>query len=164
MEMNDLLNFYKSGKSLPILREGKYDVVLKATELVENKTNPNNSYIKVTLVTSEGRTITTNKFDRGFRIMLSHLKKQLQREDEEVVVQDFLNELIENKTKFNVWVTIYTDPNTLRSNTNINFLEPNKPQEVQVVEDEEFDNKPQAPETETPETEVVETQVVEDEE
>ena len=91
--------------------------------------------------------------------MLSHLKKQLQREDEEVVVQDFLNELIENKTQFNVWVTIYTDPNTLRSNTNINFLEPNKPQEVQVVEDEDFDSKPQAPEAQP-----TETQVVEDEE
>lgn len=136
MEMNDLLNYYQNGKSLPVLREGKYDVVLKATEFVANETNPNNSYIKVTLETTEGRTITTNKFDRGFKIMLAHLKKQLHREDEEVGVQDFLNELITNATPLNIWVTIYTDPNTLRSNTNINFLEPNKPQEVQVVDDE----------------------------
>lgn len=136
MEMNDLLNFYQNGKSLPILREGKYNVVLKGTELVVNETNPNNSYVKVTLQTTEGRTITTNKFDRGFRIMLSHLKKQLQREDEEVGVQEFLNELITNATPLNIWVTIYTDPETLRSNTNINFLEPNKPQDVQVIDDE----------------------------
>lgn len=136
MEMNALQEFYQNGKSLPILREGKYDVVLKSTAYVANETNPNNSYIKVILETNEGRQISTNKFNRGFQIMIAHLKKQLGREDEEVVVQEFLNELINNKTPLNIWVTIYTDPNTKRSNTNINFLEPLDEQEVAVVDDE----------------------------
>lgn len=136
MEMNALQEFYQNGKSLPILREGKYDVVLKSTAYVANETNPNNSYIKVILETNEGRQISTNKFNRGFQIMIAHLKKQLGREDDEVVVQEFLKELIDNKTPLNVWVTIYTDPNTKRSNTNINFLEPLEEQEVAVVDDE----------------------------
>ncbi|MBQ7306901.1 MAG: hypothetical protein IJW82_00040 [Clostridia bacterium] len=136
MEMNALQEFYQNGKSLPILREGKYDVVLKSTAYVANETNPNNSYIKVILETNEGRQISTNKFNRGFQIMIAHLKKQLGREDKEVVVQEFLNELINNKTPLNIWVTIYTDPNTKRSNTNINFLEPLDEQEVAVVDDE----------------------------
>lgn len=136
MEMNALQEFYQNGKSLPILREGKYDVVLKSTAYVANEANPNNSYIKVILETNEGRQISTNKFNRGFQIMIAHLKKQLGREDDEVIVQEFLKELIDNKTPLNVWVTIYTDPATKRSNTNINFLEPIEAQEVAIVDDE----------------------------
>ena len=136
MEMNALQEFYQNGKSLPVLREGKYDVTLKSTAYVANEQNPNNSYIKVVLETDAGRQISTNKFNRGFQIMIAHLKKQLGLEDEEVVVQEFLTKLIEDKTSFNVWVTVYTDPNTKRSNTNINFLEPLEEQDVAVVDDE----------------------------
>ena len=138
--MNKLLELYEKGVSKPVLKPGKYNVVLKKTEFVLNEKDENNSYIRVTMETTDEskREIQTNKFDRGFSIMISHLKKQLNREDEEVVIKDFLNELIENNTEFDIWVTTYEDPNTLRKQTNINFLEPIETKAVEVVEDEEL--------------------------
>lgn len=138
--MNKLLELYEKGISKPVLKPGKYQVVLKKTEFVLNEKDENNSYIRVTMETTDEskREIQTNKFDRGFSIMISHLKKQLGREDEEVVIKDFLEDLIANNTQFNIWVTTYEDPNTMRKQTNINFLEPIEPKEVEVVNDEEL--------------------------
>lgn len=138
--MSNLLDFYTKGVSKPILKPGDYTVILKKTECVKNEKDENNSYIRITMETTDEakREIQTNKFDRGFQIMISHLKKQLGREDEEVNVQNFLNKLIENKTPFTIWVTTYEDPNTLRKQTNINFLKPIKQKEVEIVEDEEL--------------------------
>lgn len=133
---SNLREFFYNGVSRPILKEGEYNVTLLKTEFIDHEKNP---YIKVTLKDVEtGREITTNKFDRGFQIMIAHLKKQLGLEDEEVKIQDFLKNLIEKETKFNIWITIYTDANTQRSNTNINFLKPleTTTQTIQVVEDE----------------------------
>ena len=138
--MNKLLELYEKGISKPVLKPGKYTVVLKKTEFVLNEKDENNSYIRVTMETTDEskREIQTNKFDRGFQIMISHLKKQLGREDEEVVIKDFLEDLIVNNTQFDIWVTTYEDPNTMRKQTNINFLEPIEPKEVEVVNDEEL--------------------------
>lgn len=138
--MNKLLELYEKGVSKPVLKPGKYSVVLKKTEFVLNEKDENNSYIRVTMETTDEskREIQTNKFDRGFQIMISHLKKQLGREDEEVIIKDFLEDLITNNTQFDIWVTTYEDPNTMRKQTNINFLEPIEPKEVEVVNDEEL--------------------------
>lgn len=133
---SNLKEFFYNGVSKPVLKEGEYTVKLLKTEFVDHEQNP---YVKVTLKDVEtGREITTNKFDRGFQIMIAHLKKQLELEDEEIKVQDFLKELIDNETNFNIWVTIYTDAKTQRSNTNINFLKPleQTTQQIEVVEDE----------------------------
>ena len=138
--MNKLLELYEKGVSKPVLKPGKYPVELKKTEFVLNEKDENNSYIRVTMETTDAskREIQTNKFDRGFQIMISHLKKQLGREDEEVVIKDFLENLITNNTQFDIWVTTYEDPNTMRKQTNINFLEPIETKEVVVVNDEEL--------------------------
>ena len=138
--MNKLLELYEKGVSKPVLKPGKYNVVLTKTEFVLNEKDENNSYIRVTMQTTDAskREIQTNKFDRGFQIMISHLKKQLNKENEEVVIKAFLDKLIEDKTKFDIWVTTYTDPETMRTQTNINFLEPIEPKKVEVVEDEEL--------------------------
>lgn len=133
---SNLKDFFYNGVSRPILKEGEYNVKLLKTEFIDHAQNP---YVKVTLKDVEtGREITTNKFDRGFQIMIAHLKKQLGLEDEEVKVQDFLQDLIKKEVQFNIWITIYTDANTQRSNTNINFLKPleTTTQTIQVVEDE----------------------------
>lgn len=139
--MSKLLDLYEKGISKPVLKPGKYKVVLKSTEFVLNEKDENNSYIRVTMETVNDpvREIQTNKFDRGFQIMISHLKKQLGKEDEEVVIKTFLDTLIEKEEQFNIWVTTYTDPNTLRTQTNINFLEPIETKKVEVVEDEELE-------------------------
>lgn len=122
--MSNLLDFFKNGVSLPALKEGKYEVVLKSTEFVVNNNNPDNSYIRVTLQDiTNGREIITNKFEQGFKIMISHLKKQLSMEDEEVKVQDFLQDLITDETSFNIWITNYVSE-TQRTSINVNFLPP----------------------------------------
>lgn len=132
--MNELKNFFESGISLPVLKEGKYTVVLKDAVYTEH---PNNPYIKVSLLdTANNRVITTNKFDRGFRIMIAHLKKQLNLEDTSVQINEFLTKLKEEKIPFNIWVTTYTDPSTMKSNTNINFLEPLQTPAIQITEEE----------------------------
>lgn len=138
--MNKLLELYEKGISRPVLKPGKYSVVLKQTEFVLNEKDENNSYIRVTMETTDEskREIQTNKFDRGFQIMISHLKRQLGKEDEEVVIKDFLKNLILKKLQFDIWVTTYEDPNTMRKQTNINFLEPIETKEVEVVNDEEL--------------------------
>lgn len=133
---SNLKDFFYNGVSKPVLKEGEYTVHLTKTEYVEHEQNP---YVRVYLVDANNeREITTNKFDRGFQIMIAHLKKQLGLEDEEIKVQDFLKDLIENETQFKIWITIYTDPTTQRSNTNINFLKPLEQSQTtaQVVEDE----------------------------
>ena len=130
-----LKDYYESGVSRALLREGKYQVVLKDATYVEHPQNP---YIRITLQdVISGRDISTNKFDRGFRIMIAHLKKQLNMEDEEVAVQGFLQNLIETHQPFNIWITIYTDAKK-HNQTNINFLEPlpETQESTQVIEDE----------------------------
>ena len=137
--MSDLLDFFKNGKSLPVLKEGKYEVTLKSAEFMENETNPNNSYIRITMEeTATKREIFTNKFNGNFQIMISHLKKQLGREDEEFMVQDFLKELIDTKKAFYIWVENWTDENTGRTNINVNFLPPLQKPVTTVEEDEEL--------------------------
>lgn len=122
---NSLVSFYKEGTSMPQLHEGIYDVTLTKHKLVE--TNPANPYIALEFTTIEtGRVLKENRFNNGFQIMISHLKQQLGRGDEEIGVMDFLNELITKKTPLKLWVTKYTPANGGQTRSNFNFLEPRK--------------------------------------
>ena len=120
----------------PALEEGVYEVKMLKHEYVANEKAP---YIKFTFEvltgTQKGRKLTDNRFEKGFGVMISHLRQQLGRENEEIVVQDFLNDLIKNETKFKIWVVKRTINNTPR--TNFNFLEPIKEEtpNVTVVDD-----------------------------
>lgn len=122
---NSLVSFYKEGTSMPQLHEGIYDVTLTKHKLVE--TNPSNPYIALEFTTVEtGRVLKENRFNNGFQIMVSHLKQQLGRGDEEIGVMDFLNELVTKKTPFKLWITKYTPANGGQTRSNFNFLEPRK--------------------------------------
>ena len=71
--------------------------------------------------------------------MLAHLREQLHMENQELVIKDFLNDLIKNETVINIWVTRVTFEDGSRK-TNINFLEPIKKTEktepnTEVVDD-----------------------------
>ncbi len=121
---NSLVSFYKEGVSLPQLHEGIYEVTLTKHALVQ--TNPANPYIALEFTTENGRVLKENRFNNGFQIMVSHLKQQLGRGNEEVGVMDFLNELIEKKTPFKIWITKYTPANGGQTRSNFNFLEPRK--------------------------------------
>lgn len=121
---NNLINFYKEGISQPQLKEGVYTCRLKSHRLVDTK--PENPYIALEFETETGRILKDNRFNQGFQIFISHIKQQLGRADEEIAVMDLLNELVEQGTKFKIWVTKYTPANGGQTRSNFNFLEPRK--------------------------------------
>ena len=119
MNANKLLEMYNSTFQ-PALKEGVYQVKMTSHEYVANEKAP---YIKFTFETIDnGRKLTENRFEKGFGVMISHLRQQLGRQDEEIVVKDFLDELIANQTPFNIWVVKRIVNGTPK--TNFNFLEP----------------------------------------
>lgn len=132
-----LKELYNTGLSKASLKEGMHTVTLQETELVENEKNEHKNYVRVTMLEKgTDREIYINKFDQGFPVMIAHLKKQLNKENEDIKIPDFLEELINSKTEFNIWVVKYTDPNTQKTNLNINFLKPLEQNPIVVVADE----------------------------
>lgn len=132
---NNLISFYKEGISMPQLNEGVYKCKLVSHKLVDTK--PENPYIALEFITENGRTLKENRFNQGFQIFVSHLKQQLGRGDEEIGVLDFLNELVENETEFNIWITKYVPANGGQTRSNFNFLEPRKRTDTGVAVDED---------------------------
>jgi hypothetical protein len=138
MNTTKLMEMYNSTFQ-PALSEGVYEVKMLSHEYVANEKAP---YIKFTfeVLNSEnpadaGRKLTENRFEKGFGVMVSHLRQQLGRENEAVQPQEFFNELIANATPFKIWVVKRVVNGTPR--TNFNFLEPIKEEapNTNVVED-----------------------------
>ena len=143
MNTNKLMDMYNSTFQ-PALAEGTYEVKMLSHEYVANDKAP---YIKFTFeVLNNGRKLTENRFEKGFGVMVSHLRQQLGRENEAIEPKKFFDELIEKKTQFKIWV-VKRDVNGIQR-TNFNFLEPPKAEapNTVVVEDS----------VETPNTTVVE--------
>ena len=132
---NNLISFYKEGISMPQLNEGVYKCTLVSHKLVTDK--PENPYVALEFKTESGRVLKENRFNQGFQIFVSHIKQQLNRGDEEIGVMDLLNELVTNKTEFNIWITKYTPANGGQTRSNFNFLEPRKKADTGVSVDTE---------------------------
>lgn len=134
METNKLMEMYRTGTFQPALQEGKYEVVMLSHEYVAKDKTP---YIKFEFeVIETGRKLTENRFEKGFGVMVSHIRQQLGRENEAVQPFEFFNELIANKTPINIWVVKRIVNGYPR--TNFNFLEPIAEPVVntEVVDDE----------------------------
>lgn len=132
MNTNKLMDMYNSTFQ-PALAEGTYEVKMLSHEYVDNDKAP---YIKFTFeVLNNGRKLTENRFEKGFGVMVSHLRQQLGRENEAIEPKKFFDELIEKKTPFKIWV-VKRDVNGIQR-TNFNFLEPPKAEapNTTVVED-----------------------------
>lgn len=125
MNTTKLMEMYNSTFQ-PALSEGVYEVKMLSHEYVANERAP---YIKFTfeVLNSEnsadkGRKLTENRFEKGFGVMVSHLRQQLGRESEAIQPIEFFNELIANQTPFKIWVVKRMVNGYPR--TNFNFLEP----------------------------------------
>lgn len=119
MNTNKLFEMYNSTFQ-PALTEGEYTVQMLSHEYVANENAP---YIKFQFkVMNSDRILTENRFEKGFGVLVSHLRQQLGRENEAVKPQEFFNELIQNKTPIKIWVVKRVVNGVPR--TNFNFLEP----------------------------------------
>lgn len=125
MNTTKLMEMYNSTFQ-PALSEGVYEVKMLSHEYVANERAP---YIKFTFEVlnsansaDKGRKLTENRFEKGFGVMVSHLRQQLGRENEAIQPIEFFNELIANQTPFKIWVVKRMVNGYPR--TNFNFLEP----------------------------------------
>lgn len=136
MNTTKLMEMYNSTFQ-PALAEGTYNVKMLSHEYVQKDEN-STPYIKFQFeIIETGRVLTENRFEKGFGVMVSHLRQQLNRENEAVQPIEFFNELIENETEFKIWVVKRIVNGTPR--TNFNFLEPIAEQvpNTEVTNDEE---------------------------
>lgn len=88
----------------PQLLDGKYTATL---ESIEEKTGDTGTpYVQFVYALKEhnDRTIKDQRGEKPARIMMSSLRQQLGRQFEEIIPQDFCDELIKNKTQFNIWL------------------------------------------------------------
>lgn len=120
MNTTKLMEMYNSTFQ-PALAEGQYEVKMLKHEYVANDKAP---YIKFQfeVLDDTHRVLTENRFEKGFGVMVSHLRQQLGRENEAIQPQEFFNELITNQTPIKLWVVKRNVNGYPR--TNFNFLEP----------------------------------------
>lgn len=121
--MNDstkLMEMYNSTFN-PALTEGEYKVKMLTHEYVANEKAP---YIKFTfeVLDDTHRILNENRFEKGFGVMVSHLRQQLGREEEAIKPVEFFNELITNQTPITIWITKRLINGVQK--TNFNFLKP----------------------------------------
>lgn len=111
---------------LPELKEGEHTVTLK--EYTEQNIDTDNPFMRMEYQTTDEnkRVIVDNRFEIGFNIMLSHIRKQLGREFEEIKKGEFLKELKEKKIPFKIYISkpVVETSTGRKKVTNIDFLPP----------------------------------------
>lgn len=119
------------------MTEGKHSVTLKNWEYKAHLTDPNKDYIALTFTHEKGE-YKRNMFEKDITIMLSHLRRQLNRATETIKPQEFLNDLVTAKTPFDIWITypIVPTANGTKRVQNLNFLEPYATIEPTAAEEE----------------------------
>ena len=137
--MNNLKNLINSTFAGEIA-EGKHTVTFKDFKYVENENNPDNSYIAILFNVDGKREYKRNFFLRDMSILLSHTRRQLGRENEDIVPGVYLKELIDAQTELNIWFSypIVATKSGPRRVQNISWM---PPAEVQS-EEPDFDMPP----------------------
>ena len=137
--MNNLKNLINSTFAGEIA-EGKHTVTFKDFRYVENENNPDNSYIAILFNVDGKREYKRNFFLRDMSILLSHTRRQLGRENEDIVPGVYLQELIDAQTELNIWFSypVVATKSGPRRVQNISWM---PPAEVQS-EEPDFDMPP----------------------
>ena len=111
------------------LVEGHHRITLHAWEYVADRNgNAANDYLTFTFKHEHGES-RNNFFEKDMSIFLSHIRRQLDRQQETIDPRLFLKELIDNKTEFDCWVVFRTIPDKMdltktRRVRNLLFIEP----------------------------------------
>lgn len=134
--LRDLMNNTFAGE----IAEGKHTVTFKDFRYVENENNPDNSYIAILFNVDDKREYKRNFFLRDMSILLSHTRRQLGRENEDIVPGVYLQDLIDKQTELNIWFSypVVATKNGPRRVQNISWM---PPAEVQS-EEPDFDMPP----------------------
>ena len=134
--LRDLMNSTFAGE----IAEGKHTVTFKDFRYVENENNPDNSYIAILFNVDGKREYKRNFFLRDMSILLSHTRRQLGRENEDIVPGVYLKELIDTQTELNIWFSypVVATKSGPRRVQNISWM---PPAEVQS-EEPDFDMPP----------------------
>ena len=137
--MNNLKNLINSTFAGEIA-EGKHTVTFKDFRYVENENNPDNSYIAIIFNIDGKREYKRNFFFRDMSILLSHTRRQLGRENEDIVPGVYLQDLIDKQTELNIWFSypVVATKSGPRRVQNISWM---PPAEVQS-EEPDFDMPP----------------------
>ena len=122
------------------IAEGKHTVTFQNFKYVENENNPDNSYIAILFNVDGKREHKRNFFLRDMSILLSHTRRQLGREHEDIVPGVYLQELIDTQTELNIWFSypVVATKSGPRRVQNISWM---PPAEVQS-EEPDFDMPP----------------------
>lgn len=134
--LRDLMNNTFAGE----IAEGKHTVTFKDFKYVENENNPDNSYIVIIFNIDGKREYKRNFFLRDMSILLSHTRRQLGRENEDIVPGVYLQDLIDKQTELNIWFSypVVATKSGPRRVQNISWM---PPAEVQN-EEPDFDMPP----------------------
>ena len=134
--LRDLMNNTFAGE----IAEGKHTVTFKDFRYVENENNPDNSYIMILFNVDGKREYKRNFFLRDMSILLSHTRRQLGRENEDIVPGVYIQDLIDKQTELNIWFSypIVATKSGPRRVQNISWM---PPAEVQS-EEPDFDMPP----------------------
>ena len=134
--LRDLMNNTFAGE----IAEGKHTVTFKDFKYVENENNPDNSYIAILFNVDGKREYKRNFFLRDMSILLSHTRRQLGRENEDIVPGIYLQDLIDKQTELNIWFSypVVATKSGPRRVQNISWMPP-----AEVQSDEpDFDMPP----------------------
>ena len=134
--LRDLMNNTFAGE----IAEGKHTVTFKDFRYVENENNPDNSYIAILFNIDGKREYKRNFFLRDMSILLSHTRRQLGRENEDIVPGVYIQDLIDKQTELNIWFSypVVATKSGPRRVQNISWM---PPAEVQS-EEPDFDMPP----------------------
>ena len=111
-------------------KEGMHDATLTGFTYKPHANNPANDYMEMKFnidnIGTDKIPLKRNMFERDLSIMLSHLRRQLNRANETIQPRDFLQSLIDTKTPFKLWVSypIVGTKNGPKRVQNIYFIEP----------------------------------------
>lgn len=125
---NDVLDWLKTPLYAE-LTEGKHEnCTITAFVPMRHATDPSKNYVAIEFLINN-RPFKRNFFSNDLPIFFSHLRRQLDRTNEDILDKvAFINDLIKDQTKFCIWVTY---PNVFSNKArneirvqNLHFLEP----------------------------------------
>ena len=119
--LNELMNsaFQKE------LSAGKHTIVLKKWTY-KPESDPKNDYICLEMLVDGDLHYKRNMFERDVSIFLSHTRRQLNQQDQNIEPKAYLNELVTNQIALDMWVAYPSVPtkNGVRRVQNVYWMEP----------------------------------------